>query len=84
MLMKIENLQENLAEDYKYAKESIGRRLRENVEILKNCISALKSDKSDEINKNLDNIKKATNIVLQCSQIVDENDGLEIAESIGK
>jgi hypothetical protein len=71
MLMKIENLQENLADDYKYAKESLGRKLRENEEILKNCIIALNNDKSDEINRNLDNIKKAINIVLQCSQIVD-------------
>ena len=84
MLIKIENLEENLAEDYKFAKESIGRRLRENVEILRSCIAALKSDKSDEINKNLDNIKKATNMVLQCSQIVDQGDGLEIAASIGE
>jgi hypothetical protein len=71
MLMKIENLQENLADDYRYAKESLGRKLRENEEILKNCIIALKSDKSDEINRNLDNTKKAINMVLQCSQIVD-------------
>jgi hypothetical protein len=77
-------LGENLAEDYKYAKEYIGRRLRENVEILKNCIEALKSNRSDEINKNLDNIKKAAHMVLQCSQIVDQTDGIEIAESIGK
>jgi hypothetical protein len=73
-------LGENLAEDYKYAIENIRRRLIENVEILKNCIDALKSDRSDEINKNLDNIKKAAHMVLQCSQIVDRTDGIEIAE----
>ena len=28
MLIKIENLEQNLAEDYKYAKESINRRLK--------------------------------------------------------
>jgi hypothetical protein len=71
MLMKIDNIEDNLAEYYKYVKESIGRKLRENEEILKNGIIALKSDKSEEINRNLDNIKKAINIVLQCSQIVD-------------
>jgi hypothetical protein len=76
MLMKIENIEENLADDYKFAKESIGRKLRENEETLKNAVLALKSDRSDEINRNLDNIKKAINMVLQCSQIVDQGDGI--------
>jgi hypothetical protein len=83
LLMKVENLEESLADDYAYAKASIARKLRENVDILKSCIAALKSDKDNEIYKNLDNIKKATMVVLQCSQIVDESEGIEIAESIG-
>jgi hypothetical protein len=79
LLMKIENIEEGLTDDYRFAMESIGRKLRENVDILNNCITALKSDKNEEIYKSLDNIKKATNVVLQCSQIVGESEGLEIA-----
>jgi hypothetical protein len=54
------------------------------VEILKNWISALKNVNSDEINKNLESILKAINIVLQCSIIIDDFDGIDIAESISK
>lgn len=79
LLMKIENLEEGLTDDYRFAMESIARKLRENVDILNSCITALKNDKNEEIYKNLDNIKKATNVVLQCSQIVGESEGLEIA-----
>ena len=35
MLMKIENLEETLAEQYRYAMEIVGEKLRENLEILK-------------------------------------------------
>jgi sugar-specific transcriptional regulator TrmB len=72
-----------LKEDYEYAKENISRKLKDNVEILKSCILALKTNKNDEIYKNLENIKKATAVVVQCSKIVDDSENsLEIAQSI--
>jgi tRNA threonylcarbamoyladenosine modification (KEOPS) complex Cgi121 subunit len=61
----------------------MARRLKENVEILNNCINALRSNNNAEIDRNVDIIKKASEIVLKCSQIVDHaEDKQEIAETI--
>jgi hypothetical protein len=81
--MTISNVGEVLKQDYEYTKENIGRRLNENVEILNNCISALRGNKSSEIERDVSLIKKAADIVLKCSQIVDQGEkSKQIAESI--
>lgn len=51
--MKIDCIGENLKEDYEHAISNISRKLKENVEILRNGIAALKGNKTEEINRNL-------------------------------
>lgn len=83
LLMTISNVGEGLKQDYEYTKDNIGRRLAENVEILNNCISALKGNKTNEIERDVILIKKAADIVLKCSQIVDQaENSTRLAESI--
>lgn len=83
LLMTISNVGEVLKQDYEYTKENIGRRLTENVEILNNCISNLKGNKTSEIERDVTLIKKAADIVLKCSQIVDQGENsTRLAESI--
>jgi hypothetical protein len=58
------------------------------VDILNECINGLKTDKKEDIERTIIQIKKATDIVIRCSQLVDnsesaENSG-EIASSITK
>jgi hypothetical protein len=69
--MRIDNLGEVLKEEYDFAKKTVTRKLKENVEVLKSYIGDLKSKKNEEILKNLDKIKKASLVVLQCSKIVE-------------
>lgn len=57
--MKISNVGETLQQDYEFTKENIGRRLTENVEILNNCIGALRENKTSEIERDLSLIKRA-------------------------
>jgi hypothetical protein len=59
LLMKIRNVGDVLKQDYEYTKENIGRRLIENVGILNNCINALKENKTNEIERDLNLIKRA-------------------------
>jgi hypothetical protein len=83
LLMTISNVGEVLKQDYEYTKENIGRRLAENVEILNNCISALRGNKSHEIERDVNIIKKSSEIVLKCAQLVDQTENSKkIAESI--
>jgi hypothetical protein len=70
--MKIDNIGSSLDSEYKEVTKSISMRLDENVEILRDCIDDLKNNKKEEFFKSLENIKKATIAVIQCSQIVDE------------
>ena len=42
-------VKESLERDFRYAKENIARKLKENVEILNECINGLKADKKEEI-----------------------------------
>ena len=81
-------VKESLERDFRYAKENIARKLKENVEILNECINGLKADKKEEIERTIIKIKRATEIVIRCSQLVDnpestENSG-DIASSITK
>lgn len=72
--MGISNVKEILEKDFIYAKENIARKLKENVEILNECINGLRSGKSEEIDRNINRIKRACDIVIKCSQLVDNAD----------
>jgi hypothetical protein len=73
-LMGVSNLKENLGDYYNYAIKNVTQSLKENEAILRNSIADLKSNRKDEIYKNVENIKKATMIVIQCSQLVDNSE----------
>ncbi len=83
LLMKISNVEDVLRQDYQYTKENIGRRLIENVEILNNCINALKENKTNEIERDVNLIRRAAQMVLKCSQCVQQGENYKhLAESI--
>ena len=65
--MGISNVKEILEKDFMYAKENVARKLKQNVEILNECINGLRSRKSEEIDRNINQIKRACDIVLKCS-----------------
>jgi predicted CopG family antitoxin len=71
LLMKIDGVGEELAEDYEYSKTNLHQKLRENVEILKLYLESLKGNKGEEVLKNIKEIRKAAKIVLQCSRIIE-------------
>ena len=52
-LMKIDYIADNLKEGYEQTIDNISRKLKENVEILRNGIAALKGNKTEEIYRNL-------------------------------
>jgi hypothetical protein len=69
--MRIDCLADSLKEDYDFAKETVARKLKENVDVLKTYIVDLKNKKNEEILRNLNKFKKASMVVLQCSKIVE-------------
>ena len=62
--------------------------MKENVEILNECINGLKNDRKEDIERTIIQIKRATDIVIRCSKLVDNpestENSAEIANSINK
>lgn len=58
------------------------------MEILNECINGLKNDKKEDIERTIIQIKRATDIVIRCSMLVDDpestKNSAEIANSINK
>ena len=58
------------------------------MEILNECINGLKNDKKEDVERTIIQIKRAIDIVLRCSQLVDDpestKNSAEIANSINK
>jgi hypothetical protein len=65
--MTINKVSDELMDDYSQTKDSMGRKLKENQEFLEKCIKALKNNKIDEIERDIDLIRGASEIVLKLS-----------------